>query len=54
MRRKGKDPCIPGQFLGSPLLENPGEEKKKKKKNVSDTADTHEKELRAGEEAERA
>ena len=31
MRRKGKDPCIPGQFLGSPLLENPGEEKKKKK-----------------------
>ena len=28
MRRKGKDPYIPGQFLGSPLLENPGEEKK--------------------------
>ena len=56
MRRKGKDPCIPGQFLGSPLLENPGEEtkKKKKQKNVSDTADTQEKELRAGEEAERA
>ena len=52
MRRKGKDPCIPGQFLGSPLLENAGEEKKKK--NVSDTADTQEKELRAGEEAERA
>ena len=32
MRRKGKDPCILGQFLASPLLENPGEEKKKKKK----------------------
>ena len=30
MRRKGKDPYIPGQFLGSPLLENAGEEKKKK------------------------
>ena len=32
MRRKGKDPCILGQFLGSHLLENPGEEKKKEKK----------------------
>ena len=30
MRRKGKDPCILGQFLGSCLLQNPGEEKKKK------------------------
>lgn len=30
MRRKGKDPCILCQFLGSRLLENPGEEKKKK------------------------
>ena len=32
MRRKGKDPCILGQFLGFRLLENPGEEKKKEKK----------------------
>ena len=35
MRRKGKDPCILGQFLASPLLENPGEEKKKKKISVT-------------------
>lgn len=32
MRRKGKDPCILGQFLGFRLLENPGEEKKNEKK----------------------
>ena len=32
MRRERKDPCILGPFLGSRLLENPGEEKKKEKK----------------------
>lgn len=35
MRRKGKDPCILCQFLGSRLLENPGEEKKKKRMSVT-------------------
>ena len=49
MRRKGKDPCILGQFLGSqnPCYRIQVKRRKKKKKKVSDSVDIENKELRA-------